>query len=156
MATQKTAGDIYLHAIRNQAARVLSLLDREALSPTFGCFDRTYWAWKVTDFPVARFQEGLCLLCFLYTTQFESDVYYGNEKLRRWITGGFDFWTRIQRPGGYFDEAYPYEHSLAATAFSTFYMAEAWDSLATTPSCRPRRTVAKAPPAPAGKLFSMQ
>ena len=37
---------------------------REPRSPTAGCCDRTYWAWKFVDFPGARFQEALCVLSF--------------------------------------------------------------------------------------------
>ncbi len=90
---------------------------------------RTFWAWKFTDFPGARFQEGLCVLAFLHSVPFPGNLCHGHEKLRRWIAGGFDFWVQIQRPSGDFDEAYPFERSLAATAFTSFYLAEAWGFL---------------------------
>ncbi len=122
----RQAHRVYLEAIRNQAVRVLGLMDREEFSPTCGCLDRTYWAWKFIDFPGARFQEGLCVLSFLYAVPFEDNSFYNNEKLRRWIAQGFDFWSKIQRPSGDFDEAYPLERSLAATAFTAFYLGEAW------------------------------
>ena len=35
------------------------------------------------------------------------------------------FWCTIQHADGSFDEAYPFERSLAATAFTTFYVGEA-------------------------------
>lgn len=129
MVNSQTDAQVYLNAIEREAVRVLSLMDREVFSPTFGCIDRTYWAWKFTDFPGARFQEGLCVLSFLYATPFEGNRYYQQPKLLEWIAGGFDFWTRIQRRGGDFDEAYPFERSLAATAFTAFYLAEAWNFL---------------------------
>ncbi|RDD62293.1 hypothetical protein [Ferruginivarius sediminum] len=125
-AENREAAEVYLSALRSQAVRVLSLLDREPFSPTQGCMDRTHWAWKFTDFPGARFQEGLCFLSFLYATPLDDSPYYRSEKLLHWIAGGFDYWCGIQRPGGDFDEAYPYEHSLAATAFTSFYLSEAW------------------------------
>ncbi|MDY6989589.1 MAG: hypothetical protein SWQ30_16200 [Thermodesulfobacteriota bacterium] len=120
---------IYRDAMLSEAHRVLSLLDRERFSPTFGCFDRTYWAWKFTDFPGARFQEGLCVLSFLYASPFEGNPFYQSSRLLDWITGGFDFWTKIQYPDGSFDEAYPFERSLAATAFTSFYLSEALNFL---------------------------
>ncbi|MCZ6672123.1 MAG: hypothetical protein O7C75_04210, partial [Verrucomicrobia bacterium] len=116
----------YQSALRNQAVRVLSLFDREDYSPTFGCGDRTFWAWKFVDFPGARFQEGLCYLSFLYATEFEGNEFHRSEKLLKWIAGGFDFWAKIQRSSGDFDEAYPFERSLAATSFTSFYLAEAF------------------------------
>jgi len=125
----QTAAQVYLRKIEQEAVRVLGLMDREMFSPTFGCLDRTYWAWKFTDFPGARFQEGLCFLSFLYATPFKDNRYYQHQKLLQWIAGGLDFWTRIQHRAGDFDEAYPFERSLAATAFTVFYLGEAWNFL---------------------------
>lgn len=112
----------YWAAIVDQAPRVLGLMDREALSPTSGCGDRTYWAWKFTDFPGARFQESLCVLSFLYRTP--GSEYFKNPNLLTWIGRGMEYWCRIQYKDGSFDEAYPFERSLAATAFTGFYVGE--------------------------------
>jgi len=120
------AADIYLNAFLPRAEQVLGMLDREAFSPTFGCLDRTYWAWKFTDFAGARFQEGLYFLSFLYATKLPTNPYFQNPRMLEWIAGGFDFWSKLQRKSGDFDEAYPYERSLAATAFTTFYVSEAY------------------------------
>ena len=106
----------YWAAIVDQAPRVLGLMDREALSPTSGCGDRTYWAWKFTDFPGARFQESLCVLSFLYRTP--GSEYFKNPNLLTWIGRGMEYWCKIQYKDGSFDEAYPFERSLAATAFT--------------------------------------
>jgi hypothetical protein len=125
-ALQKKASDVYLAAILERAASVLSLMDRESFSRTAGCMDRTHWAWKFTDFPGARFQEGLCALSFLYATPVNGNPYYKSAALLRWIELGFDFWSKTQRPKGDFDEAYPFEHSLAATAFTSHYLSEAY------------------------------
>ena len=127
MTTERPDDAVYLDAILGNAVRVLGLMDREPLSATRGCMDRTFWAWKFTDFPGARFQEGLCVLSFLNAVSFEENRYHG--RLGDWIAGGFDYWAAIQRPGGDFDEAYPYERSLAATAFTSFYLSEAWSFL---------------------------
>lgn len=120
---------VYLDALRSHAARVLGMLDREKFSRTYGCLDRTFWAWKFVDFPGARFQEGLCFLSYLYATPYAGSPYADNPRLRAWIAAGFDYWAQIQRPRGDLDEAYPLERSLAATAFSSFYLAEAWKFL---------------------------
>lgn len=120
---------MYAALILEQPARVLSLMDREALSPTAGCCDRTYWAWKFVDFPGARFQEALCVLSFLYSTRLEQSPYYQSARLLEWIGNGLRFWSAIQNRDGSFDEAYPFERSLAATAFTTFYVGEALELL---------------------------
>lgn len=114
--------------VHREAPKVLGLMDREPFSPTRGCMDRTYWAWKFTDFPGARFQEGLCALSFLWSQPGDSP-YFGNAQLLEWIGKGFEYWSSIQYAGGEFDEAYPLERSLAATAFTTFYLSEAWELL---------------------------
>ena len=124
-APAPTPSRLYWEAIVDQAPRILGLMDRETFSPTTGCCDRTYWAWKFVDFPGARFQESACVLSFLYATAEEGSPYYHNPNLLTWIARGLDFWAGIQYPDGSFDEAYPYERSLAATAFTAFYVSEA-------------------------------
>ena len=134
------AAELYRRAILDQAPRALSLMDREILSPTAGCCDRTYWAWKFVDFPGARFQEAVCVLSFLYSTDLSVEPrhngaggpvprpdspFFHNPRLLEWIVLGLEYWTSIQYPDGSFDEAYPYERSLAATAFTSFYVSEA-------------------------------
>ena len=129
MHNRSSAFQIYSATILDQAPRVLSLMDREALSPTAGCCDRTYWAWKFVDFPGARFQEALCVMSYLYSSKLNNNPYYRNARLLEWIGSGFRFWSSIQHRDGSFDEAYPYERSLAATAFTTFYVGEALNFL---------------------------
>lgn len=116
----------YLSLAREKIPLTLSLQDRAPLSKTYGCFDRHYWCWKFTDFPGSRFQEGVCSLALLYCNQFEGNYLFKNEKILSWILAGMDYWTEIQYKDGSFDEAYPYEHSLAATSFTSFYLGEAF------------------------------
>jgi hypothetical protein len=101
------------------------MLDRDPAGKTRGCFDRLYWSWKFTDFPAPRMQEGLYFLAFLYTHPLPGANLVGDKRLLGWIAAGFDFWARLQHRDGSFDEAYPFERSLAATAFTSFYVAEA-------------------------------
>jgi hypothetical protein len=119
------AAELYASLILEQVPRVLSLMDREAFSPTAGCCDRTYWAWKFVDYPGARFQESLCVLSFLYATNLPGSPYYRSRRLLEWIDLGLRFWCSIQYSDGSFDEAYPYERSLAAVSFTCFYVGEA-------------------------------
>jgi hypothetical protein len=117
---------VYWLAARQEIARVLSWQDRESFSRTYGCFDRTYWCWKFSDFPGARFQEAVFTLAHLFTTPLVENRLYHEPRALRWIEAGLDFWQRLQRRDGSFDEAYPFEHSLAATAFTGFYAGEAF------------------------------
>ncbi|MCH8332084.1 MAG: hypothetical protein IH946_12060 [Bacteroidetes bacterium] len=117
----------YLEQIRQRIPQVLSQIDREPFSLTYGCGDRVYWCWKFTDFPGARFQEYIYTLAWLYSNHTFDNEWRGNNQLLRMIEAGFDYWASIQYDNGGFDEAYPFENSLAATAFTTFYLTEAWE-----------------------------
>ncbi|MBK9561921.1 MAG: hypothetical protein IPO54_02085 [Micavibrio sp.] len=126
-----------VHAL-NQMPRLLSRMDREAPSKTYGAFDRTYWSWKFTDFAGSRFQEAIYALTWFYTTPFSGNIYNGNERVHEWIIAGFKYWQSLQHADGSFDEAYPYERSLAATAFTGFYLGEAFFRLSDSLSAEER------------------
>jgi hypothetical protein len=126
LRSPEAARDLYARLIVAQIPRVLGLMDREPLSPTAGCADRTYWAWKFVDFPRSRFQEALCVMAFLHSTPIEGSSCYRHPQLLEWIASGMRFWSSLQHDDGSFDEAYPFERSLAATAFTTFYVGEAF------------------------------
>lgn len=119
-------GTPYISCVTAQLPRLLSRMDREAPSRTYGACDRTYWGWKFTDFPGARFQEALYALAWMYTTPLADNRLHGHASVRQWIIAGFRYWQTLQHADGSFDEAYPYERSLAATAFTGFYLGEAY------------------------------
>lgn len=121
-----TVASLYYDIVKGEVKRFLSWNDREQLSKTYGCFDRTYWGWKFTDFPGARFQEGIYALAHLFSNAFQGNDLYRNERVLQWARAGMTYWCSIQYSDGSFDEAYPHEHSLAATAFTSFYISEAF------------------------------
>lgn len=110
--------------------RVFSRGDWEPFSKSYGCCDRTYWAWKFTDFPGARFQEAAYALASLYTSPWPDNPFYQNPKALRRAGAVMRYWQSIQCADGSYNEAYPHEHSLAATAFTAFYVGEALSLLA--------------------------
>ena len=116
--------DIYRRIVLNQIPRILGLGDRDNNSKTFGCFDRYYWHYKLLDFPNARFQESALILALLYKNRFEENIFYNHQTVYQWALGAIEFWARIQRRDGSFDEVYPNEHSFVATAFSTYAITE--------------------------------
>lgn len=117
--------DVYLQGVSCHLPRLMSLMDREPLSKTYGACDRTYWGWKFTDFPGARFQETLYAMSWMYATPFDGNRMFHDPKVMKWIQAGLVYWQSLQYEDGSFDEAYPYERSLAATAFTCFYLGEA-------------------------------
>jgi len=116
----------YIGPVVSQIPRLMSRMDRERCSATYGSFDRTYWSWKFTDFSGPRFQEALFAVSWMYTSSLPNNSMYCHESVKAWVVAGFLYWAKRQHRDGSFDEAYPYERSLAATAFTTFYLGEAF------------------------------
>ena len=117
---------VYAEKAMAQVPRLLSNLDRNPFSPTYGCFHRDYWMDKTSDFPDAIRQFAAQALALIYKMDFPGNAYRGQRKVRDWTVAAIDFWTRIQHRDGSFDEFYPYERGWSGpTAFSTFTIVEA-------------------------------
>ena len=105
--------------------RLLSLLDRNRFSESFGCFDRNFWHYKmVSDFPSAIWQQGVLSLSLIYRHSFDGNIYFENPNLLEWIRAGCKFWANLQNKDGSFNEWYPGEHSYVATAFTAYGVSE--------------------------------
>lgn len=105
------------------ALRALSEQDRDPYSPTRGCFDRRYWAWKLVDFPEATFQRNVYPLALLYRDP--RSQLYGQEEVCQAVGLGVRFALQIQHRNGSFDQAFPFEQSWGATAFLLHPLLEA-------------------------------
>lgn len=116
--------DRFRGVVLSQIPRVLGLGDRDPSSETYGCFDRTYWHYRLIDFANVRFQEASWLLALLYSTNFEGNLYYRNEKIKQWTEAAIRFWISQRHRDGSFDEAYPNERGFCVTAFSTLAVTE--------------------------------
>jgi hypothetical protein len=123
-------GGIYLRDASGLFGRLLSQLDAEASSPSRGSFDRTWWCWKFTDFSATRFQEGVYPLAWLATSDLAPTRARDNPVLVDLALSAVRFWSGLQHADGSFDEAYPFERSLAATAFTGFYVGAGIERLA--------------------------
>lgn len=107
--------------------RLLSLMDRNDFSPTHGCMDREYWLCRSTDFPSSIAQFGVHALALAYAHEMPDNPYYRQPMMRRWVVAGLDYWTRIQKWDGSFDEFYPNERGWAGpTGFLVYAMANAY------------------------------
>jgi hypothetical protein len=98
-----------------QACRhLLSEINRDPATPTCGCCDRRFWAWKLIDFPEATFQRNLSALAWLSR---QPEAQTEQVFLSQTIQSGLLYTASIQHRSGSFDQAYPYEASYGATAF---------------------------------------
>ncbi len=116
--------NVYLRKILSEIPRLLGLLDKNPSSPTFGCFDRNYWHYNIVAFPCARFQEAVLTLTLLYNLNEPENIYFKNDTILSFINAGIDFWGKIQKSNGSFDEWYPNEHSFVTTSFSSYAISE--------------------------------
>ncbi len=107
--------ETYLQKALPQIPRLLSFLDRNPFSPTYGCFFREYWHEKIVDFPNGHFQCAVYSLALVYGHRLPGSIYYRNPKLKRWIVAALDYSLKIQHSDGSFDEFYPNERGRAVT-----------------------------------------
>lgn len=105
---------------------ILSVMDRNAPSPTYGCFYRPYWHDKATDIPSAHPQMCTMPLALVYKFKFPGSPYFRKSKVMEWAVAGMDFWRDIQKSDGSFDEHYPNEHSFGAAAWTLYAILESY------------------------------
>ncbi len=110
--------DLFAQEALAQIPKILTLLDRNRHSPTYGCFDRTFWQYKVIDFPAGMSQEFVYPLALAYHTNLESNQFYQQPILRDWIEAGILYALKSGHPNGSCDDYFPYERAAGAAAFS--------------------------------------
>jgi len=119
----------YAEKAISEVPRLLSLMDRNKSSSTYGCFSRDYWQDKVIDFPCAHMQQSVLTLALIYSYPFPNNIYYKNEKIKEWCLAGINYWAGIQNNDGSFNEFYPNEHSLSTTAHTLYAVLTSLDVL---------------------------
>lgn len=119
--------EIYIEYALKEVPRLLGQLDKNEDSPTFGCFDRNFWHYRIRDYPDTRLQYATLTLAILYNVKSSGNTWLKNPLMKKWATAAMFFWTKAQNPDGSFDEAYPSDRSQPATAFSLYFVAEAFD-----------------------------
>lgn len=99
---------IYWDEVAPSVARLLSLLDRELQSSTYGSFDREHWGWKFRDFPITTLQASIYPLSLLYARFSSSqNALYRNPKVLQWTQGAIENTLRRQHTNGSFDSVGP-------------------------------------------------
>ena len=135
----------YLELALARVLRLLSTGDRDD-PPTCGCFTALL-GLEFTDFAGARFQEAAYGMAHCYRGA-GSGMLAGHPKALEWTRACMMYWRSLAHRDGSFDEAYPFEHSLAATAFTAFYVGEAFalvgEELSSNERWELRRTFARA------------
>lgn len=108
-----------VNLVVDSVGRILSQIDTDPLSPTFGCAHLAYWRDKTSDVADTRMQEVIFPLALLYTGAGAHSPWKSNERLLETIVMLMKFWSRNQYRDGSFDEWYKGERAFAAASFST-------------------------------------
>ena len=64
--TASAERDVFAREALALIPKILTLQDRNAHSPTYGCFDRNYWHYKIIDFPSGMAAEFVLPLALVY------------------------------------------------------------------------------------------
>ncbi|MDD3905565.1 MAG: hypothetical protein PHS46_03420 [Candidatus Omnitrophica bacterium] len=107
-----------LNYIKENSRRLISMQDRNIVSPAYGCFHYAYWRDKVTDFADARYQEAGAALGLLTHPAIYDSSMPSKKDLYASFSAAVVFWAKIQHGDGSFDEWYKNERGFAATEFS--------------------------------------
>ena len=107
--------------IQGNVRRVLTHVDRDPDSPTYGCFDRHYWHYHARDYSSSILQQGLFVLEAIRKGDVPLPVC--PDEAARLCQATVRGLTRQINARGGVDEYYPYEHSYVAGAFSLLAVA---------------------------------
>jgi hypothetical protein len=106
--------------------KILTLQDRNQHSPTYGCFDRNYWHYRIIDFPSGMAQEFVLPLALAFSLDIPGNPYFAQSALRDWVLAGIRFAAKSAHSDGSCDDYFPYERAGGAAAFSLLASLEAY------------------------------
>ncbi|MBE9168076.1 hypothetical protein IQ238_11280 [Pleurocapsales cyanobacterium LEGE 06147] len=110
--------DLFAREALAQIPKILTLLDRNPHSPTYGCFDRNFWQYKIIDFPSGMAQEFVYPLALAYYTNLADNPFYQQPAIRDWVEAGILYAAKSAHSDGSCDDYFPYERAAGAAAFS--------------------------------------
>jgi hypothetical protein len=118
--------DLFAREAIAQIPKILTLLDRNRHSPTYGCFDRNFWQYKIIDFPSGMSQEFVLPLALAYHTDLPGNPFYKQPALRDWVEAGILYAAQSAHPDGSCDDYFPFERAGGAAAFSLLACIESY------------------------------
>lgn len=121
--------DLFAREAIGQLPKIITLLDRNPHSPTYGCFDRNFWHYKIIDFPSGMAQEFVWPLALAYHTPLPNNPYYQKPAIRQWVEAGILYAAHSAHPDGSCDDYFPFERAAGAAAFSLLACIESYQAL---------------------------
>ena len=110
----------YIQYILNNAPRVMTQVDRDSDSLSYGSCDRNYWHLKIRDFSSAILQQTALSMALLYHLDFRGNYFHADSHMREWSISALRYLSKIQLSDGSYNEYYPNEHGYPPTAFILF------------------------------------
>ncbi len=125
---QPAAGhrDWYAFEALSILPRIITLIDKNRLSATYGCCDREYWHYRTVDFPCQMSQEFCLPLALAFSHPFPNNPYFQVERVRDLSIAVIEFARKETHPDGSVDDYFPFERALGAHVFSTYAMTETY------------------------------
>ncbi|AZI36120.1 hypothetical protein NT2_04_02090 [Caenibius tardaugens NBRC 16725] len=124
-----TARDALALRALAELPKLLTLQDRTPVSPTYGCFDRAYWHYRMMDFPCGMSQEFVLPLALAWSLDMPGNRWFGDPAIREWAIAGIRYAARSAHADGSCDDYYPFERAAGAAAFSLYAVLHASEIL---------------------------
>jgi hypothetical protein len=118
--------DLFARHALELIPKILTLQDRNRLSPTYGCFDRNFWHYKIIDFPSGMAQEFVYPLALVYHLDLPGNPYFQQPAIKEWVRAGMIYAARSAHPDGSCDDYFPFEKAGGAAAFSLLACVESY------------------------------
>lgn len=110
--------DVLAEAALARIPTLLTLQDRNPHSPTYGCFDRNYWHYRILDFPTGMAQELVWPLALVWDLPLPNNPYRHDPAIAASVRAGMRFAARRAHADGSCDDYFPYERAGGAASFS--------------------------------------
>lgn len=117
---------LYAREALASVPRLLGAIDRNPFRPSYGCFDREFWHYRVASFPSGMHQEAVWPLALVYVHRLPGNRWRGNPRLKDLIVAGLRYAAQSSHADGSCDDYYPFERALGAAVFSLRAAASAY------------------------------
>src|SRR5919198_3476886 len=112
-----SGGELFAEFALREIPKLLTLQDRNPHSPTYGCFDRNFWHYKIIDFPSGMSQEFVWPLALAYSLPIPRNQFHQQPAIKECISAGIRFAARSAHADGSCDDYFPFEKAAGAAAF---------------------------------------
>lgn len=121
--------ELFAHEALAQIPKILTLQDRNPHSPTYGCFDRNFWHYKIIDFPSGMAQEFVWPLALVHALPIPGNPYHQVPAIKEWVEAGILYGARSAHSDGSCDDYFPFEKAAGAATFCLLASLESYELL---------------------------